>query len=86
MNFTTTDMEGWQKDCWAWSKARKPFKLHAVKGKHVVLCEELAAAYQYRFSLNDSVATFLPENVALLSQPLFESWPVKTLIRQSCYG
>jgi len=60
MNFTTTKTLGWQQRCWDWAKSREPFELHGVSVPNLLFCEELCAAYKYRFSCNDSIAAFLP--------------------------
>lgn len=61
MNFTTTKTQGWQKHCWEWAKNNEPFELHGVEVIHYRFCDELCAAYQYKFRGFQSGSVFVFE-------------------------
>jgi hypothetical protein len=64
INSTSTQMKGWQADCWNWAKAHAPFALYGVETQHLPLCRELSAVCRFKFHSrllrNESVATFKP--------------------------
>lgn len=59
---TTTNTDGWQRQCIKWAKDGTAFKIHGCDKKHLLFFHELCAAYKYRvkISRDGAAAHFTP--------------------------
>jgi hypothetical protein len=64
INSTTTQAEGWQKQCWQWAEAKQSFEIHDLQSQHFMFCQEICAEYNYTYQYfcrrTESVAKFMP--------------------------
>lgn len=64
INSTSTKVPGWQRKCWAWAEADKPFEIRDLEAPHFLFCQELCAEYNYTYQYHcgpsESVAQFKP--------------------------
>jgi hypothetical protein len=56
----TTDMDGWQVECWNLAKSKKRFKVEGILYPHSTFFDELKAAYGYKLEPGDAGVVFVP--------------------------